>query len=371
MSPQNGNANGNSVGGGNSNGTATPTQRADGSQIAGIMALARKVPTLEYAFQNILVSIATVISASLSLTLTALVVLPLSALRAIVQKGDSGILTLIPPEECTKRGKVVLIVGASRGIGFEVLKQYVPEPNTTVIAVSKDADSLRNAIIRLGDTPATVQMETLDIGTNSPKEISKIINEWDEKYGPISHLYAISGISNHIKDGSPWNMEVTQNMIQVNVSGITALSMAMYERMKVRKYGKICIVGSVAGLYSPANMISYASTKSFINTFSTSLRVLAAPHNIDVVTVEPGFIDTRMTKKMRKQGSTVPDIEFENAEEMSRRMKAGVEKGGVGVVSWPTRQMVVMNALQGLNPICDELGKFVSMKSGATGKKVT
>lgn len=106
-------------------------------------------------------------------------------------------------------------------------------------------------------------------------------------------------------------------------------------------------MGSVAGLYNPANMISYASTKSFINTFSTSLRVLAAPHNVDVVTVEPGFIDTRMTKKMRQQGSTVPDFEFESAEEMSRRMKAGLEKGGVGVVSWPTRQMVMMNALRG------------------------
>ncbi|KAJ2915375.1 hypothetical protein MD484_g5030, partial [Candolleomyces efflorescens] len=338
MAAQNGNANGNLEGGGNSNGSANPTRRADESQLVGMIALARKFPTLEYTFQNILVSIATVISASLSLTLTILVVLPLSALRTIIQKGNSRSLTLVPPEECRKRGKVVLIVGASRGIGFELLKQYVPEPNTTIIAVSKDAESLRNAIIHLGDTPATVQMETLDLGANSPKEISK---------------------------------DVTQKMIQVNVSGVTGLTMAMFERMKGRKYGKICIVGSVAGLYNPANMISYASTKSFINTFSTSLRVLAAPHNVDVVTVEPGFIDTRMTKKMRQQGSTVPDIEFESAEEMSRRMKVGLEKGGMGVVSWPTRQMVVMNALQGLNPICDEIGKFVSMKSGMAGKKIT
>lgn len=49
-------------------------------------------------------------------------------------------------------------------------------------------------------------METLDLGANSPKEIAKMVNEMDEKYGPISHLYAISGISNHIKDSSPWNM---------------------------------------------------------------------------------------------------------------------------------------------------------------------
>ena len=74
------------------------------------------------------------------------------------------------------------------------------------MTITYPIDSLRNAIIHLGDTPATVQMETLDIGTSSSKEISKIVNEWDEKYGPISHLYAISGISNHIKDSSPWNM---------------------------------------------------------------------------------------------------------------------------------------------------------------------
>lgn len=94
-------------------------------------------------------------------------------------------------------------------------------------------------------------------------------------------------------------------------------------------------------------MISYASTKAFINTFSTSLRVLASSHHIDVVTVEPGFIDTRITKKMREQGSTVPGIAFGSAEKLAKRMKAGIEKGGIGVISWPTSQMISMNALQG------------------------
>lgn len=132
-----------------------------------------------------------------------------------------------------------------------------------------------------------------------------------------------------------------------------------------------CIVGSVAGIYSPANMITYASTKSFINTFSTSLRVLASAHNIDVVTIQPGFIDTRMTQKMRGQGSTVNASEFSSAEEMARRMKGAVEKGGVSVVSWPLRQSVMMYAFKGLNPICDELGRYVAMKMGMAGKKIT
>jgi len=59
--------------------------------------------------------------------------------------------------------------------------------------------------------------------------------------------------------------------------------------------------------------------------------------------------DTRTTSKMRGQGSTVPGMEFASAEEMAERMKRGVEKGGVGVVSWPTRQTVAMYGLRSEN----------------------
>ncbi len=94
-------------------------------------------------------------------------------------------------------------------------------------------------------------------------------------------------------------------------------------------------------------MIAYSSTKAFINTFTSSLRILALEHNIEVVTVAPGFIDTRMTAKMRGQGSTVPDFEFASATGMAKKMKRGVEGGGVGVIAWPVRQAVVMYALRG------------------------
>ncbi|TFK22722.1 NAD(P)-binding protein [Coprinopsis marcescibilis] len=327
----------------------------------------RWIPTIEYTVQNMMISMATIVAACASLFFTSMVVLPLAFTRALFSRRS---LTLLPPPASLKRGKVVLIVGASRGIGLEVLKQYCPEPGTTVIAVSKNADSMRNALIQLGDTPATLQMETIDLA-GSPKAIAEAISILDEKYGPISHLYAISGISNHLKDGTPWNVDVAEQMIRVNVSGTVAMAMTMYERMKGRKYGKICIVGSVAGLFSPANMITYASTKAFINNFSTSLRVLASASNIDVVTVEPGFIDTRMTQKMRGQGSTVPGLEFASAESLASRMKSAVERGGVGVVSFPIRQSVMMSALKAVNPICEEVGRYWSMKSGMAGKKIT
>lgn len=43
-------------------------------------------------------------------------------------------------------------------------------------------------------------------------------------------------------------------------------------------------------------MLGYASTKAYVNTFTTSLRVLASAYNVDVVSVQPGFLDTKITR---------------------------------------------------------------------------
>ncbi|KAF9481056.1 NAD(P)-binding protein [Pholiota conissans] len=324
----------------------------------------RQIPTVAYTVQNILISIASIISSIASFLFTLWIILPLSMIRAVI---PANMLQSINSEG---KNKVVLIVGASRGIGFSVLKQYADDPDTVIIAASRSIESLRKAVIELGDTLAIIQCAELDL-TAQKKQIAENVRAIDKSYGPITHLYEVSGISNHLKEGTPWGLNVTDEMINVNISGTVASILTTYELMKERGYGKICIVGSVAGLYGPANMISYASTKAFINTFSASLRILAAPCGVEVVTVQPGFIDTRMTKKMRGQDSTVPNKEFASPHGMAAYMKQAVEQGGVGVVSWPVRQSVMMHALQSVNPICEELGQWISMKMMLSGKKIT
>ncbi|EAU86387.2 hypothetical protein CC1G_05381 [Coprinopsis cinerea okayama7 len=327
----------------------------------------RWIPTVGYAIQNALISFATLVVSFASLIVTCSVVFPLSFYRTLLARRT---VTLIPPRESLKRGKVVLIVGASRGIGLEVLKQYCNEPETTVIAVSKTADVLESALGSLGDVPATLRSAALDLAGPS-RSIVDIVNRLDQEYGPVSHLYAISGITNYTEDESPWDLDFNEEMIKVNVSGIVSLVMTMYERMKGRSYGKICIIGSTAGIYSPANMITYASTKSFLNTFATSLRVLAASSKVEVVTVEPGFIDSRITRKMREQGATPPEFTFKDARALAKKMKETVEVGGIGVLTWPFSQGLLFWGTRGLNPILEEAGKFLMMKARVSGKKIS
>jgi NAD(P)-dependent dehydrogenase (short-subunit alcohol dehydrogenase family) len=87
--------------------------------------------------------------------------------------------------------------------------------------------------------------------------------------------------------------------------------------------------------------------------FTTSLRVLAAPCGVDVVCVQPGFIDIQVTKQMHGQGGAVGQSPSgqspsDNVEELAARMKDGVEKGDRGIVIWPANQGIAMHALRGV-----------------------
>ncbi|EKM74757.1 hypothetical protein AGABI1DRAFT_116734 [Agaricus bisporus var. burnettii JB137-S8] len=226
------------------------------------------------------------------------------------------------------------------------------------------------ALASLGPTNASIHLKQINL-KDASKIIKKAIGDIDKTYGPLTHLYAVSGISNHLDPDSPWDLQVTEAMISVNISGTVTAVLSAYELMKERSYGKICIVGSLAGYYSPANMISYASTKAFINTFAINLRSLAAPYGVDVTTVAPGLIKSRMTDQMRSQGSTVPAFEYESTSGMASAMVHAVETGGIPLVAWPWRQSLIFYSLQALNPICDSLGRFIAFKARLTGKKIT
>ncbi|KXN85096.1 hypothetical protein AN958_11700 [Leucoagaricus sp. SymC.cos] len=255
-----------------------------------------------------------------TLVFTTGVVLPLSLARAIYA------ITLQSP-------KVVLVIGASSGIDLQVTRLYAAMSDTTIITASSNLGKLRQSIQRLDPTPTKLECQQLDL-RRRPNKIAERVKELDRTYGPITHLHTVSSISNHLESQKPWELEVTDDMINVSIIGTVATVLTIYKAIKERQQGgKICIVGSVAGFSSPANMISYASTKAFINTFAMDLRCIAAEYNIAVVTVVPGFIKTCMTDRMRSRQSSMPDFEFVSAKGMAKAMMKGVEQGEVGLVS--------------------------------------
>ncbi|PPR05199.1 hypothetical protein CVT24_010299 [Panaeolus cyanescens] len=362
------------MGKGGSNNSMNP------AEVMGMTTLvARQVPTLSYTLQNVVISMASIAVSTLSFCFTCFVVLPLAVGKLIFgpfisamdlgmksskeNKNMDGNIDGMPAGYEGSRmkpideRKVVLVVGASGGIGLCVVKQYMNDSNVLIIAAS---DKIGTSFFFCAE---------VDLGHHK-KQLSESLRALDKQYGPITHLYEVGAVLNNHKH-MPYNLDVAAEMININVAGTTTAVLTMFELMKPRGYGKICIVGSIVGSINPANQISYAATKAYINSFTSSLRVLAAPSGVDVVNVQPCFIDTRMAQNMRAHGTTVPGWDFADPEGMAKVMMRAVEGGGVGVVMWPGRQAAVMYALRALNPIMDEVAKWTAMKAGIAGKKVT
>ncbi|KAJ3548108.1 hypothetical protein NMY22_g1394 [Coprinellus aureogranulatus] len=147
----------------------------------------------------------------------------------------------------------------------------------------------------------------------SSEEIAKAVTKLDEEYGPISHLFYVISVPNHQENDKPFDLDHTvEDMINVNLSGTIAVTPTMYERMRDRGIGKICIVGSSVGVYGPANMIRYAPSKAFLNTLYASLLTLASASNVEV----------------RRY-----DSDFASAEDMAVTIERAAEKGRASLVA--------------------------------------
>lgn len=89
-------------------------------------------------------------------------------------------------------------------------------------------------------------------------------------------------------------------------------------------------------------MISHASTKSFMITFASKLRVRASTSNIDVIIVDPDFINSRIANTIGANTAKRAGPQL-----MAALMKEAVEMGGVGVVNLPITHSVKVYALRG------------------------
>ncbi|KIJ57292.1 hypothetical protein M422DRAFT_238884 [Sphaerobolus stellatus SS14] len=361
------------------------------------MSLLLRIPPISYTLQNILFSLASVVVAGLGLLFTTFVLLPISLLRFLF----TLTFTIFRRESHIQLGdgqrRNVLIIGASHGIGRNILAQYSTELDTSIVAVSRHREDLEETKKQIQENPsgsnAEIHIETLDIGDTSASGIRETMEKWQTQYGPFTHVYSVAGVT---ADPKGWNLGITLNIIQTNIIGTVCCVLTAFDLMqRNRKGGRICIIGSQAGLQTPANMIIYSSTKAFINTFALCIRVLAlssrsplatsdvgstnttfegnpegGAHDgekalaylkappIDITVVMPGFIDTRLTALLRINGAITPSPFFRDPGKIAKYVKERVEQGGTGAIIWPWGQGVVMWASQALNPLCDELVKI-------------
>ena len=182
--------------------------------------------------------------------------------------------------------KIVLVTGASRGIGLEVAKRFSKE-GYKVIGTSRGDFNLGDLI---GDRSAmSVQLDLM-----SKESISDLFEALKSKDILPSVLINNAGITKdqlflRMKD-KDWD-----EVIETNLNGLFRVTKAFIKPMVKNKFGRVINISSVAGLMGNSGQVNYSSSKSAMVGFSRSLAKELGSRNITSNVVAPGFIETDMT----------------------------------------------------------------------------
>ena len=192
------------------------------------------------------------------------------------------------------KDKVVLLTGASRGIGagiaLELGKQGAILYGT---ATSEKGASSITQTFKSND----INGQGLVLNVNNNISIQNTIDHINEESGGINILVNNAGITKdtllmRMKDDD-WD-----DVINTNLKSVYKLSQLVIKTMMKERYGRIINISSVVGHMGNAGQTNYAATKAGIIGFTKSLAQEVGSRGITVNCVAPGFIDTDMTKEL-------------------------------------------------------------------------
>ena len=190
------------------------------------------------------------------------------------------------------KDKIILITGANRGIGHNILKK-IATCGYTVIGTSRSkdgADMISEAIKDHNGKGVVMDVTNQD-------SINTSVNQIKEDYGVIYGLVNNAGITNdnllmRMSD-EQWN-----SVIETNLTSLYRVTKSVVKDMMKARTGRIVNIGSIVGLMGNAGQSNYSATKSGLLGFTKSLARELSSRNINVNAVSPGFIDTDMTKAL-------------------------------------------------------------------------
>ncbi|MHB1174624.1 MAG: SDR family oxidoreductase [Sulfuriferula sp.] len=196
-------------------------------------------------------------------------------------------------------GKIVVITGASSGLG-EATARHLSEQGATVVLGARRIDRI-NALAKelAGSQGKAIAVQT-DVTQSA--QVQKLVDTAVEKYGRIDVMINNAGLMPH----SPLDrlkIDDWDRMIDVNIKGVLYGIAAALPYMQKQKSGHIINVSSVAGHKVRPSSAVHAATKHAVLALSEGLRQEVKPYNIRTTVISPGAIDTELPNSV-----TEPDI---------------------------------------------------------------
>ena len=190
--------------------------------------------------------------------------------------------------------KIVLVTGASRGIG-KAISLTLGNAGATVIGTATSDEGASNITTIFSENNILGKGMKLNITDND--QISDLIKSITEDYGSVDILVNNAGIT---RDNILVRMKEDEwdDIINTNLSSVYRMSKAVLRGMIKKRSGRIISITSVVGAMGNVGQSNYAAAKSGIMGFTKSLAKEVGIRGITVNAIAPGFIETDMTDKL-------------------------------------------------------------------------
>ena len=190
--------------------------------------------------------------------------------------------------------KILLVTGASRGIGAAVARRAAGEGYRVAVNYASDIAAAEKVAVAIEKAGSQALIVKADVARED--EIKRLFEEIDHKLGRLTHLVNNAGIVGRASRLDAADPAIIREVIDLNVTGAMLVAREAAKRMSTANGGKggaiVNLSSAAATIGSPGEFTWYAASKGAIDSFTIGLARELAKEGVRVNAVSPGLIET-------------------------------------------------------------------------------
>ena len=191
-------------------------------------------------------------------------------------------------------GKVVVVVGASSGIGRATAILFARE-GARVVASARRGDRLRGLQVELAKEGFKIDISPADAA--SAVEMEQLAKKTLAQFGAIDILVFAAGTNTPDRAMKQLNPELWAMMLNVNLNGAYYVTQAALPSMRENRSGHLIYISSISGLTPDVSGAAYQAAKRGILGLAHAVRMEEKENGIRTCVICPGLVDTEILEK--------------------------------------------------------------------------